>query len=217
MMGGEERARIENVSLSIMRKTLNVIRGPEGSGKTLLLRLLGLLEAPDSGELFLHEAPTRQMDAQVRAGVRNQHFGFMFADPFLLPSFSVLENVAMPLLKISAAGPDEARVRTLDLLEFVELPGIGETPVEQLSLGQQHRVALARALVNQPQIVVAENLDANLSGPDLESLCEMLHRAIEKFSVTVLLSAISRETEAERVIEMTSGAIARDSAALANW
>lgn len=205
---------MRDLSLAIEPRTFNVLNGPHGSGKNLLLRLLGLLETPDAGEIFLHDAPTRRLDAQVRAGIRNQHFGFMFADPFLLPSLSVLENIAMPLLKISASSTDEAHSRTAALLRFVELPEHGGRLVESLGNAERQRVSLARALVNQPEMLLVENLDESLSGTELESFWELLRRVIGEFGITVLSTAAASASTSSRVIEMTRGGIARDTAVM---
>jgi ABC-type lipoprotein export system ATPase subunit len=211
---GRDFAKVERVSLAIERGTLTFLCGAPASGRALLARLLGLLEPPDSGEVFLHGSPTSRLDPQTRCGIRNQHFGFIFSDPFLLPSLSVLENVAMPLMKIGSAKPDAALSRSLHLLKFVGLLEEEMQSVESLSVDQQHRVSLARALVNQPDIIVADDLDATLSGVALAELRELLQRCVREFGVTCLASAADADAGIGRVVEMHRGVITRDTGLL---
>src|SRR2546426_697944 len=96
----ESPSRVRRVSLAVEAGTWCVLHGVEGCGKNLLLRLLGLLETPDSGEVFVRGAPTRALDEAARLELRNRVFGYVFAEPFLLDTFLVAENVAMPLFKI---------------------------------------------------------------------------------------------------------------------
>src|SRR5947208_8510900 len=103
----EGASSVRDVSIGIEPRTVNVLCGPEGCGKNLLLRLLGLLEMPDAGRIFLHETSTAELAENVRLDLRNRRFGFVFAEPFLLHTFSVVENVAMPLFKISGTGLEQ--------------------------------------------------------------------------------------------------------------
>src|SRR5438067_9580873 len=167
-------SRVRDVSLAIEVGTLNVLWGGEGCGKNLLLRLLGLLEAPDRGDVFLHGASTRALDEPARLELRNRHFGFVFNEPFLLDSFSVTENVAMPLFKISGAKVEEARKHVEQLLEFVGLRAQAQLGVGALSLLDQQKVSLARALVNQPEIVIVENASARFSEHELMAFSEIM-------------------------------------------
>jgi ABC-type lipoprotein export system ATPase subunit len=212
---GQDFAKVERVSLAIERGTLTFLCGGPASGRALLARLLGLLERPDSGEIFLHGAPTSRLDPQMRCGIRTQHFGYIFSDPFLLPSLSVLENVAMPLMKVASAMPDKALSRSMHFLKFVGLLDEEIQSVECLSVDQQLRVSLARALVNQPEIIVAEDLDATLSGAALMEFRELLERCVREFGVTCLASLADAEPGVGRVVEMHGGAITRDTGLVA--
>lgn len=195
---------------------MHLLRGEAGGGKETLLRLLGLLVRPDSGELLLLGQPTGTLDDDARADLRNRRCGYVFAAPFLLAGFSVAENVAMPLFKISQVGPDEARVRTEEVLEFCGLTGEAQAVVDTLPLIAQFRVALARALVNEPALVLVENLDADLTGDDLRQFTALLRQAAAHRHLTVIATvspAFSHEP-ADRVLEIAAGAIARDSSLL---
>jgi len=209
----EPLTRLEKVSLSIHGKTLNLLSGDEMSGRGLLLRLLGLLEAPDEGEIYFHGEGTSGLAEEARADIRNQRYGFLFAQPFLLPSFSVIENVAMPLFKISGAGALEAQQRTEALLGFTGMMDFAESPVEHLTFVQQQRVSLARALVNQPEILIAENMEAGIEGEELTRFIEDIHRAVVEFGTTAILTVGAGQAGkfSGRVIELESGTVLKDS------
>lgn len=209
----EPLARLQDVSLSIHAKTLNLLSGDEASGRGLLLRLLGLLDAPDEGEIYFHGAGTRGLAEEARAEIRNQRYGFLFSQPFLLPSFSVIENVAMPLFKISGADAQEAQQRTEAMLAFAGMMDFAESPVEHLTFAQQQRVSLARALVNQPEILILENMEACIGGEELALFIDDIQRAVVEFGVTAILTAGTGDAGkfSGRVIELEGGAIRKDS------
>ncbi|MGB8354929.1 MAG: ATP-binding cassette domain-containing protein [Chthoniobacteraceae bacterium] len=209
----EPLARLQDVSLSIHAKTLNLLSGDEVSGRGLLLRLLGLLDAPDEGEIYFHGAGTRGLAEEARAEIRNQRYGFLFSQPFLLPSFSVIENVAMPLFKISGADAQEAQQRTEAMLEFAGMMDFAESPVEQLTFVQQQRVSLARALVNQPEILIVENMEAGIGGEELAHFIDDVQRVVAEFGMTAILTAGSGDAGkfSGRVIELEGGAVRKDS------
>lgn len=203
---------LRGISLVFAPGTLTVL---QGDGKNLLLRLLGLLETPDAGDVLLNGAGTRHLAAGVRDALRNRHFGFLFAQPFLLPAFTAIENVAMPLFKISGIDSDEARPRVHALLDFVGATAFAHTPVGQLPLADQHRVALARALANEPDFLIAENIDAAFPDGDLPHFAKLLRRAVVEQGVTVIASTATQEfmPVADRVIEIGDGCVRRDTRA----
>ena len=178
---------LSSASFSCLPSTLNLLWGSERSGTGLFLRILGLLESPDSGEVFLRNFPTSHLSPSERADLRSHRFGYLFPEPFLLPSLSVFENVAMPLFKISGANIEDARQRTRASLEFVGLADSGEPVAGELPLFDQHRVALARALVNEPECLILENLDL----PELELLefVKLVRAASEQFGIAAIFSA----------------------------
>jgi ABC-type lipoprotein export system ATPase subunit len=202
-----EPSRIESASIDFKAGSFTLLCGGEGCGKNILLRLLGLLEVPDAGEIFFNGNPTRGLPETARADLRNRHFGFLFAEPFLLPSFSAVENIAMPLLKISGVTTEEARRRTLALLDFAGIPDTGENDASQLPLFDQHKVALARALANQPAVLIVENPDAALGGSDLAEFAALLRRAAAEFGTAVIatVSSASLAPIADRVARVANG------------
>lgn len=208
--GGEA---LSEISVSFARGRFHIVRGMLGEGRDLLLRVLGLLQPPEAGEVVVQGIGTRKLSEESRAALRTQRFGFVFATPFLLSSFSVIENVAMPLFKVSQVGPDEARRRTEILLGFVGLAEAAELSVDELSPAAQFRAALARGLVNEPSCLLVENLDGVLAGGDLQSFLEVLRKARAAFGTTIIASASPAISLAggERVLDMVAGRIAGDS------
>lgn len=203
------RPRIERVSLDCEAGTVTLLQGAGGCGKNLLLRVLGLLEAPDAGEVFFRDRPTRGLSEADRAALRNHHFGYLFPEPFLLPSLSVLENIAMPLLKISAVSTEEAQARTREVLDFVGLVDATESGIDGLTLFEQHRVALARALVNRPSVLIVENLDASLRDNELAQFAGLIRRSGVEFDAAVILTASddSDVLPADRLVQIVDGAV----------
>ena len=192
---------------------LHLLRGPEGCGKTALFRFAGLLEEPPAGEVRLHGEAARGLTEEARTELRTQRFGFVFAAPFLLGSFSVIENVAMPLFKISQVDPDEARRRTEALLAFVGLAGVAETVVDDLPPFPQYQVAVARGLINEPAVLMVENLDGTLQGAELEDFLVLLRKAAPAYGVAIIATASAdmQPQPGDRVLDIIDGTIARDS------
>lgn len=210
-------SRVRAVSLALEPGTITMLGGPAGSGKNLLLRLCGLLETPDAGEVFLHGQPTRALPDEARLALRNRHCGFVFAEPFLLNTLSVLENVAMPLFKISGLSFEAARAPITEMLTFVGLTHSADLPAEQLPHAGQQKISLARALINRPDILLVENLGERLPQRDLAEFAALLMQAQQTFGTTILATAEHRAVwpEAPRYLEMAGGEIAAESRASA--
>lgn len=192
---------------------LHILRGPPEGGRDWLLRILGLLALPERGEVLLGGQSTRALSEAARAELRSQRFGYVFAAPFLLTSFTVLENVAMPLFKVSHVTPEEARRRTDRALEFVGLSAVMESAVQELPLLSQHRAALARALINEPACVIVEDLAPVLGDADFAQFLELLARAAESRGLIALAAVppACLPPGAPRVLEIADGAIIHDS------
>lgn len=210
--GGQEDIPLRDVSLALSEGAFTLIHGGEGSGRGQLVRLLALLDRPERGEIRWRGSATSGLAEGERAAVRNQYVGLVFAAPFLLPSFSIVENVAMPMLKIANAEPLEAHQRTTWLLDRVGLAGREELEMDALSEEEQFRAALARALVNRPEILVVERIDIGDSwAAAFVDLVAGIHRELK---LTVLAAAADARlaAPADRVIEMRRGRIWGDSA-----
>jgi len=174
--------------------------GPDGCGKGLLLNVIGLLEKPDSGRLVLLGHDAADFAPDDTATFRNEACGFLFGHPYLLPSFTVAENVAMPLFRICGGGAAEARERTREVLEFVGIGDFETARVGKLDPVIRWRAALARALVHDPRVLIAIS-------PPAPELAPLARRAAEKFHLTVLWAG-EREAiapVADRIIEMRDG------------
>lgn len=197
----------DSVSLSINPGEVVALTGEPGCGKNLILRLLGLLEVPDSGEALVEGQPTAQLTDDARVELRSHRFGYLFPAPFLLPSFNAAENIAMPIFKISQLTPEEAKERTEALLSFVGLEKAGG--IRELPAHLQHRVALARALANEPSAVFVEDLDALLCPSELPEFRVLLHAAAKELGVAVIVTAAPSLTpvDGERRLEIAAGRI----------
>ncbi len=207
---------VRDVSASFAPSSFHLLRGDAESGKNGLLRLLGLLERPEHGEVLLHGVPTSALDEIAHTALRARECGFVFAAPFLLGGFTVIENVAMPLFKVSQVGPEAARRRTVAVLEFVGLAEAMEAPVAELPPDAQRRVSLARALVNEPAAVFVEDLDSGLDPAPLGEFTTLLRRACERYDLAVIASASAdcpRQAH-DRVLDLVAGTIRSDSEAL---
>jgi ABC-type lipoprotein export system ATPase subunit len=208
-----EDAPLRDLTVSFTPGCFHAVRGEARSGKRVLLRLLGLLDTPDSGEVFLSGVSMRSILAESRPELRARRFGFVFAAPFLLSSFSVIENVAMPLFKVSQVTPEEARLRTEAVLAFVGLGEQAQASIDNLSIDAQYRAALARGLVHEPPILLVEDLDSTLAGDELCRFTELLRRVSDEMGMTVIATASPALTckSSDRVLEIAEGFIRRDS------
>ena len=201
---------LRGVSLRFYAGGFHVVTGEPVCLRAALLRVLGLIDAPESGEVFLDHCNVADLAEPERDALRNRRCGFLFAAPFLLPSFTVVENVAMPLFKISHFTPEQARERTDMLLEFVGLAAEAQQPVDELTGFQQHAVSLARALANAPAVITVESVDAGLAPAESASFTALLRQCCARFGVAVVAS-VPADFSAEpgdRVISMdASGAV----------
>jgi len=174
--------------------------GPDGCGKGLLLNLIGLIEVPDSGRLTLFGHDAGGLSPADAAAFRNEVCGFLFTHPYLLPSFTVAENLAMPLFRICGSDARSARARTLAALEFVGLAGAETCLAGKLGPELRWRAAFARALVHEPDVLIAVSPPAN-------GLLPLARLAADLSGLTVLWSGARGDLEpfADRIIEMRDG------------
>lgn len=162
------------------------LSGPEFGGKRLLLQILGLLVPPDSGEIIVDGSLVTSLDIDDLGEVRNRKYGFLFSSPFLLPAFTVLENVAMPLFKITQVEASEAKVITEEILEIVGVSQIATTAVERLDALEEMLAALARALVHHPRVLIAELVGNNMREDEAESLLSTLRSSGQRLGLAVI-------------------------------
>lgn len=199
---------LKGVDLEIKRGEIVTIAGPSGSGKSTLLHILGTLDTPAQGEIFLNQQPLLQLKGRALAAYRNRHMGFVFQFHHLLPEFSAIENVCIPGW-IAKRGKKEVWERAQSLLQTLGLGHRMENKPSQLSGGEQQRVAVARALINSPDIVFADEPTGNLDTANARELHQLFFELREKMKQTFLIVTHNEELAAmsDRVLHMRDGNI----------
>jgi len=203
---GSELRILRGVDLRVDTGEVVAIIGASGVGKSTLLNLLGALDRPTEGEVLVGGKALSQMDQEMRARIRNRHIGFVFQFHHLLRDFSALENVALPN-RIAGASEKDARERARRILESVGLSGRQAHLPTQLSGGEQQRVAVARALVNEPLILLADEPSGNLDGPTSQELHDLLFRLREDKGTSMVLVThnLVLARRSDRVLELRDG------------
>lgn len=177
---------LQDTSISIEKGSIVTVVGASGCGKSTLLHILGGLDHPDSGTVLWDNQPIYEMSDEVLADFRNQKLGFVFQFHHLLPEFTAVENIMMPAM-IQGIPPEEAQSRAHDLLEQFGIPGRAEHRPTQLSGGEQQRVAMARALMNNPDLILADEPTGNLDEKNTDILLQLLFDLREQEDVSLLL------------------------------
>jgi putative ABC transport system ATP-binding protein len=178
---------LKDVSLQIHPRRFSVAIGPSGSGKTTLLNLIGGIDAPTSGRVFLCGQDLAALSDDARSDFRARHVGFVFQGFNLMPVLSAFENVEYPLLLIGMSAA-ERKERSMELLEAVGLAEQSRRRPNELSGGQKQRVAIARALVKRPDLVLADEPTANLDSRTGASIIELMREAQSRFNTTFIFS-----------------------------
>lgn len=177
---------VNDVSLDIAKCEVVSIVGPSGAGKSTLLHILGGLDKPDSGNVLIDNTDFLQLSGRKQARFRNMHIGFVFQFHHLLPEFSAIENVCVPLW-IKGAGRKEAMKEAAEMLQVVGLGARLENKPSELSGGEQQRVAIARALVTRPSIVMADEPTGNLDSANAMAIHDLFLELRDKFGQTFLM------------------------------
>jgi lipoprotein-releasing system ATP-binding protein len=203
---------VRDVSLSIGEREFVAIMGPSGSGKSSLLYLLGLLDLPTSGEVLIRGRATSSMSEAERGHVRLSTLGFVFQFHFLLPEFSILDNVMLPMRALGALGEEARRERAASLLSALGLGEHMHKRPDQLSGGQRQRVAVARSLANDPPLILADEPTGSLDSKSSEQVFEILRDVVEGRGKTVV--AVTHDLglagRMHRRIQLMDGAITSD-------
>ncbi|MDU0340008.1 ABC transporter ATP-binding protein [Bosea rubneri] len=201
---------VQDVTLSIGEGEFVAITGPSGSGKSSLLYLLGLLDRPSAGGLRIGGRDTADLSERERAQIRLATLGFVFQFHFLLPEFTVRENVEIPMRRLGRLGAGAMRERSTQLLEALGLAGHLDKRPDQLSGGQRQRVAVARSLANDPPLVLADEPTGSLDSRNSEQVFAILDALVRERGKTVI--AVTHDTEmaarATRRIHLVDGRLA---------
>jgi len=201
-----------DLNLSFEEHSFNSIIGQSGSGKSTLLNIIGTLDKPTSGEVYLNGKNITSFTKNELADIRNQSIGFIFQFHYLLPEFTALENVLMPFRISKQPITDEIMNRAKELLEIVGLKPYMNQLASNLSGGQQQRVAIARSLINNPQIVLADEPTGNLDSDSTERVYQLLRDINKKYQTTFIIITHDRHIaeKTDRIIEIKDGRIYLD-------
>ena len=204
---GVSYTALKGVSISIEEGEFVAVVGPSGSGKSTLLHIMGLLDTPTKGKVYLLGKDVSTLDEDSRALLRRKHIGFVFQSFNLVPFLSALENVMLPLI-LDGKDEDEARRRALMLLKEVGLENKADNLPNQLSGGQQQRVAIARALANDPEIILADEPTGNLDSATGERILKLFEE-LNKRGKTLVVVTHDEEvaSAAERIVRIRDGEV----------
>lgn len=199
---------LKGIDLQVSRAEIACIVGSSGAGKTTLLQILGTLDAADKGEIFINGQNVVQLSGEALAAFRNKHLGFIFQFHQLLPEFTALENVLIPAM-IGKKPMSESTQRAKELLDFLGLAARLEHKPSQLSGGEQQRVAVARALMNKPDIILADEPSGNLDSLNAKELHDLFFRLKTEMNQTFVIVTHNRELAAmaDKRFEMKDGQI----------
>lgn len=199
---------LKSVSLQIERGKVACITGPSGAGKTTLLQIMGSLERPDSGKILLDGTDPFSLSEKQLSAFRNKKIGFVFQFHFLLPEFSALENIMMPAL-IGGVPSSKAQKEALELLDFMGLEDRKTHKPSELSGGEQQRIAVARALINRPQVVFADEPSGNLDSDNAFALHELFFKLRDTYGQTFVIVTHNRDLakKSDIAISMKDGEI----------
>ena len=199
---------LKGVDIKIDAGEIVSIVGPSGSGKSTLLHILGTLDKPDMGEVFLYQNNITNLQGTKLSEFRNRHIGFVFQFHHLLPEFSALENVCIPGW-LGSKSRNEIKERSVQLLKLLGLKDRLDNKPNQLSGGEQQRVAVARALINQPDIVFADEPTGNLDTVNAKELHHLFFNLRKEFNQTFLIVTHNEELAqlSDRTLTMKDGKI----------
>ncbi len=200
---------LRGVSFEIERGRTYAIAGHSGSGKSTLLYLLGLLDVPDEGKIWVGERETSRLRDDERTAVRNEHMGFVFQFHFLLKEFTALENVMLPMRKLGRLDESAMRDKAAELLDAVGLSDKTRRLGSQLSGGEQQRVAIARALANDPGLILADEPTGNLDHANADRVFALLSDIAHTRGQALLMVSHNPELagRCDHVFQMQDGRI----------
>jgi lipoprotein-releasing system ATP-binding protein len=198
---------VSKIDLAIQPGEFVAVTGPSGSGKSSLLYLLGLLDLPTSGEVLIRGQSTSSMDEATRARARLSLLGFVFQFHFLLPEFSALDNVLLPMRALGALDANAMRERASGLLGSLGLAEHAHKLPEQMSGGQRQRVAIARALANNPQVILADEPTGNLDTASSRQVLGIFRKLVDEThrAVVIVTHDMELAAQADRHVRIVDG------------
>lgn len=199
---------LRDINLTISEAEVVSVVGASGAGKTTLLQMLGTLDKPDSGRILYGNVDVAQLDDKSLAPFRNQNIGFVFQFHNLLPEFTALENVCLPAL-IGGKSMEEAKEKAMRLLKFLNVESRASHKPAQLSGGEQQRFAVARALINNPAVVLADEPSGNLDTRHAEELHDLFFQLRDQYRQTFVIVThnTSLAQKSDRQIVLKDGAV----------
>ena len=202
---------VDHVTLDIKRGDFAALCGPSGSGKTSVLNLIGGLDVPNEGEVWVDDINLATLSAAKLSNVRKNHIGFVFQSYNLIPVMTAYENAEF-VLNLQGVNESEARERVMSILKDVGLEGLERRRPDEMSGGQQQRVAIARAIVTHPAIILADEPTANVDSHTAESLLDLMQQLNQDKGITFLFSTHDQHVmdRAKRLIRMRDGGIESD-------
>jgi putative ABC transport system ATP-binding protein len=209
--GNFETQALRGVNLIIQSGEFTALVGPSGSGKTTLLQLIGCLDQPSSGQVFITGKDVSKLNRDQRADIRRGTIGYVFQFYALIPTLTAYENIEMPLLLINTPVA-ERKERVNNLLESVDLADRAHYRPDQMSGGQQQRVAIARALATKPALILADEPTANLDTPNGQQVMELMTRLNQETGVTFVFATHDPRVikYAHRIVTLRDGVIIED-------
>ena len=199
---------LRGVSLTVAKGEIVAIVGPSGAGKTTLLQIIGTLDRPDQGRVLLDGQDLSRLPDRQLAEVRNRRIGFVFQFHQLLPEFTAVENVMMPAL-IARRDPHEATDKARRLLDYLQLSHRYDHKPSELSGGEKQRVAVARALMNDPSVILADEPSGSLDSRNRDELHRLLLDVRQQFQVAMVIVTHDQQLASlsDRILEMRDGRI----------
>jgi len=201
-----------DTNLSFEEGSFNSIIGQSGSGKSTLLNIMGTLDKPTSGEVYIDGKRTDSMNKNALATLRNKTIGFVFQFHYLLPEFTAKENILIPYMMNNSKPSKEVIERAEEFMNLVGIYNVKDNLAINMSGGQQQRTAIARALINNPKIILADEPTGNLDSESTENIYTILRDINEKFKTTFIIITHDRRIaeKTDRIIEIKDGRINMD-------
>lgn len=207
LMGNYKLEVLKGIDLTVKKGDSISIMGPSGSGKSTLVQIMGCLDKPTSGKVYIDGTDTSEMDDNELAEMRGKNIGFVFQFFFLIPTLNAVDNVELPMI-FNGFSPEERRERSLELMKLVGLEERAEHKPSELSGGERQRVAIARALANDPRIIFADEPTGNLDSKSGEEIMKILTNLNKKGYTIVIVTHDSNIAKfAKKIVRVRDGLI----------